>query len=116
MRCPRCTHESKLALFAARCGAARELLDELLGSHGALSELAASILERTGGNSFFTEEVVQALVGAGNLVGELGEHASLIAHHWEASGMRFEASLWKRRAALKVANIKIGQRGRRPRS
>jgi hypothetical protein len=30
--------------------------------------------------------------------------------------MRFEASRWKRRAALKVANIKIGQRGRRPRS
>src|SRR5262249_46978299 len=46
----------------------------------------------------------------------LGEHALLIAHHWEASGRRFEASRWKRRAALKVANIKIGQHGRRPRS
>ena len=157
MRCPRCTHESKFALSPLGAGAARELLDELLGSHGALNELAASILERTGGNPFFTEEVVQALVGAGNLVGErgayrlaapvealtlpvtvqallaqlhaavaaaleklhadrLGEHASLIAHRWEASGMRFEASRWKRRAVLKVANIKIGQRGRRPRS
>src|SRR5207249_1484746 len=43
----------------------------------------------------------------------LGEYASLIAHHWEASGMRFEAARWKRRAALKVANIKV--RGRRSR-
>jgi len=45
----------------------------------------------------------------------LGEYASLIAHHWEASGMRFEAARWKRRAALKVANIKVGIRGLRPR-
>jgi predicted ATPase len=44
----------------------------------------------------------------------LGEYASLIAHHWEASGMRFEAGRWKRRAALKVANIKLKGRGRRP--
>jgi class 3 adenylate cyclase len=235
-------HYHQLALSPLGAEAARELLDELLGSHGALSGLAASILERTGGNPFFTEEVVQALVGAGNLVGargayrlaapiealalpatvqallasridqlgevakhvlqtaavigkqfdepllreasgvagpreldaaladledldfvrlvalsphpayafkhplmadvayrsqlgerrtqlhaavaaaleklhadRLGEYASLIAHHWEASGMRFEASRWKRRAALNVANIKIGQHRRRPR-
>ena len=44
----------------------------------------------------------------------LGEHAALIAHHWEASGMRFEAARWKRRAALRVANIKLGGRARRP--
>src|SRR5262249_12111409 len=44
----------------------------------------------------------------------LREHASLIANHWEASGRRFEAARWKRRAALKVANIKIRGRGRKP--
>src|SRR5262249_26451296 len=44
----------------------------------------------------------------------LGEHASIIAHHWEASGRRFEALRWKRRAALKVANIKVKGQGRRP--
>jgi adenylate cyclase len=237
------SHYHQLALSPLGAEAARELLDELLGSHGALRELAASILERTGGNPFFTEEVVHALAGAGNLVGErgayrlatpvealaipatvqallasridrlgevakqvlqaaavigkqfdepllreasgiagpreldaaladledldfvrlvgflphpeyafkhplmadvayrsqlgerraqlhaavataleklhadrLGEYASLIAHHWEASGMRFEASRWKRRAALNVASIKIGQHRRRPRS
>jgi len=237
------SHYHQLALSPLGAEAARELLHELLGSPGALGELADSILERTGGNPFFTEEVVQALVGAGSLVGErgayrltapvealalpatvqallasridrlnevaknvlqaaavigkqfdepllreasgvaapreldaaladledldfirpagfsphpeyafkhplmadvayrsqlgerrgalhaavaaaleklhgdrLGEYASLIAHHWEASGRRFEAARWKRRAALNVANIKIGQHRRRPRS
>src|SRR5262249_22921696 len=62
------------ALSPLGAEAARELLDELLGSQGAVSGLAASILERTGGNPFFTEEVVQALVGAGNLVGERGAY------------------------------------------
>ena len=45
----------------------------------------------------------------------LGEHASLIAHHWEASGVRLEAARWKRRAALKVANIRVTGQGRRQR-
>jgi predicted ATPase len=45
----------------------------------------------------------------------LGEHASLIAHHWEASGVRLEAARWKRRAALRVANIKVTGQGRRQR-
>jgi hypothetical protein len=43
----------------------------------------------------------------------LGEYASLIAHHWEASGVRLEAARWKRRAALKVANIRVKGQGRR---
>ena len=38
----------------------------------------------------------------------LGESASLIAHHWEAAGMRFEAARWHRRAALKVSSIRVG--------
>jgi adenylate cyclase len=40
----------------------------------------------------------------------LGEYAALIAHHWQASGMRFEAARWQRRAALKVSNIKVSRR------
>src|SRR5262245_32847312 len=43
----------------------------------------------------------------------LGEYASLIAQHWEASGRRSEAARWKRRAALRVANIKVTSRARR---
>src|SRR5262249_17128432 len=40
----------------------------------------------------------------------LGEHAALIAHHWEAAGMRYEAARWRRRAALQVSSIRV--RGR----
>jgi len=234
------SHYHQLALSPLGEEAGRELLRDLLGLDNSLGELGARILERTGGNPFFTEEVVQALAASGSLVGEhgayrltapiealalpvtvqallasridrlgerakhlleaaavigkqfdepllrevsgvvddrdldaalsmlqeqdflrlvtlaphpeyafkhplmgdvayhsqlgerrarlhaavataletlhadrLGEYASLIAHHWEASGMRFEAARWKRRAALNVANIKVSQRRRR---
>jgi len=234
------SHYHQLALAPLGEEAGRELLRDLLGSDGSLGELSARILEHTGGNPLFTEEVVEALAASGRLVGDhgayrlaspiealalpatvqallasridrlsdrakhlvqaaavigkqfdepllrevsgvvddrdldaalamlleqeflrlvslaphpayafkhpligdvayhsqlgerraglhaavataletlradrLGEYAALIAHHWEASGMRFEAARWKRRAALKVANIKVGQRRRR---
>ena len=234
------SHYHQLALAPLGDGAGRELLSDLLGSDDSLGELSGRILERTGGNPLFTEEVIQSLAEAGSLTGErgayrltaaidalalpatvqallasridrlgerakhvlqaaavigkqfdepllrevsgvvddrdldsalsalqdqeflrlvtlsphpeyafkhpmmadaayrsqlaerrarlhaavataletlradrLGEYASLIAHHWEASGMRFEAARWKRRAALNVANIKVGRR--RPR-
>jgi class 3 adenylate cyclase len=42
----------------------------------------------------------------------LGEHAELIAHHWEAAGMRYEAVRWRRRAALRVSSIRVAGRGR----
>jgi class 3 adenylate cyclase len=42
----------------------------------------------------------------------LGEHAALIAHHWRAAGMRYEAERWERRAALRVSSIRVGGRGR----
>ncbi len=42
----------------------------------------------------------------------LGEHAELIAHHWNAAGMRYEATRWRRRAALRVSSIKLAGRGR----
>jgi class 3 adenylate cyclase len=37
----------------------------------------------------------------------LGEHADLIAHHWEAAGKRHEAYRWRRLAALRVTNIQL---------
>jgi class 3 adenylate cyclase len=37
----------------------------------------------------------------------LGEHAALLAHHWEAADKRYEARLWRRRAALRVTNIQV---------
>jgi hypothetical protein len=44
--------------------AIQELLDDLLGRDPSLVGLAAAIHARTGGNPFFTEEVVQSLEGA----------------------------------------------------
>ena len=37
----------------------------------------------------------------------LGEHAALLAHHWDAANKRYEARLLRRRAALHVTNIQV---------
>jgi len=37
----------------------------------------------------------------------LGEYAALLAHHWEAANKRYEAQLWRGRAALRVTKIQI---------
>ena len=52
--------------------ATEALLDDLLGGDGALGPLRAKILERTRGNPFFVEEVVQALLESGALEGVKG--------------------------------------------
>ncbi|MEX2205899.1 MAG: adenylate/guanylate cyclase domain-containing protein [Myxococcota bacterium] len=44
----------------------------------------------------------------------LGEHASLIAHHWQAAGARYEASRWRHRAALRVSSIQLPRRREAP--
>jgi class 3 adenylate cyclase len=54
--------------------AVRELLDDLLGSDASIEGLAKAIHERTGGNPFFTEEVVQSLIEAGALQGTRGSY------------------------------------------
>jgi class 3 adenylate cyclase len=54
--------------------AIRELLEDLLGTDASLAGLAEAIHRRTGGNPFFTEEVVQSLIEAGNLQGERGSY------------------------------------------
>jgi class 3 adenylate cyclase len=50
-----------------------ELLDHLLGTDPSLDPLRRLIRERTAGNPFFIEELVQALAEAGSLVGERGD-------------------------------------------
>ncbi|MGH2951391.1 MAG: ATP-binding protein, partial [Solirubrobacterales bacterium] len=52
-----------------------EMLAGLLGSHPSLDGVGELIRERTGGNPFFMEEVVQSLVEGGNLEGEPGAYA-----------------------------------------
>jgi adenylate cyclase len=51
-----------------------QLLGDLLGSDQSLEDLPELIRARTGGNPFFLEEVVQALLEAGNLGGERGAY------------------------------------------
>jgi predicted ATPase len=54
--------------------AVRELLDDLLGKDASIAGLAKAIHERTGGNPFFTEEVVQSLIESGALEGKRGSY------------------------------------------
>jgi adenylate cyclase len=51
-----------------------ELLRNLLGQHPSLAGLPERIRERTGGNPFFVEEMVQALVETGSLEGARGAY------------------------------------------
>jgi class 3 adenylate cyclase/tetratricopeptide (TPR) repeat protein len=51
-----------------------ELLDEWLGSDPSLRDVASQLAERTGGNPFFIEEVVQELIEAGELEGARGRY------------------------------------------
>ena len=54
--------------------AIRELLDALLGNDPSIAGLAEMIHARTGGNPFFTEEVVQNLIESGKLQGSKGAY------------------------------------------
>jgi len=50
------------------------LLGELLGTDASVAGLPATIQERTGGNPFFIEEVVQSLIESGTLAGTKGAY------------------------------------------
>ncbi len=54
--------------------AARELVRDWIGGDPSVRELLARIAERTGGNPFFAEEVVQSLIEDGSLEGERGAY------------------------------------------
>lgn len=64
----------QLPLAALSQKAMTELLQDLLGSDPSLEELAGLIQERTAGNPFYIEEVVQGLVDAGSLDGVRGAY------------------------------------------
>jgi class 3 adenylate cyclase/tetratricopeptide (TPR) repeat protein len=64
----------QVALTPLGDDAIAEMLNDLLGSDESLAGLGGQIRERTGGNPFFLEEVVQSLVEAGNLQGEAGSY------------------------------------------
>ena len=54
--------------------AIRELVDALLGSDPSTRGLAEAIHQRTAGNPFFTEEVIQNLIESGKLQGSKGAY------------------------------------------
>jgi class 3 adenylate cyclase/tetratricopeptide (TPR) repeat protein len=68
------SYYEQLPLAPLGADAVRELLDDLLGRDESLASLPALIHERTGGNPFFVEEVVQSLAESGHLAGQRGAH------------------------------------------
>ena len=64
----------QIALAPLGPEAIEEMLRDLLGSDPSLDGLPDMVSERTAGNPFFTEEVVQSLVEAGTLEGERGAY------------------------------------------
>ncbi len=68
------SYYQQLPLLPLGAGAVGELLRDLLGTHPSLTGLAERIRQRTGGNPFFVEEVVQSLVEAGSLEGSSGAY------------------------------------------
>jgi class 3 adenylate cyclase/tetratricopeptide (TPR) repeat protein len=67
------SYYQQLPLLPLGPEAIHQLLDDLLGDDATLRKLAELIRERTGGNPFFIEEVVQSLVDHGILVRRAGQ-------------------------------------------
>src|SRR5262245_26764537 len=68
------SHYLQLPLLPLSPEASSELLRELLGSDPSVAGLTERIAERTAGNPFFAEEIVQALADAGSLDGSKGAY------------------------------------------
>ncbi|MGH2759609.1 MAG: ATP-binding protein [Actinomycetota bacterium] len=69
----RSTHR-QLSLGPLDADAIAELLEDRLGGDPSITHLPAYIERRTGGNPFFIEEVMHALIESGALVGERGSY------------------------------------------
>ena len=68
------TFYQQLPLVPLQAADLRELVESLLGTHPSVNELIDRIVDWTGGNPFFTEEVVQMLAEAGHLEGKSGDY------------------------------------------
>jgi class 3 adenylate cyclase/tetratricopeptide (TPR) repeat protein len=68
------SYYQQLALQPLGPEAIRQLLVDLLGTDSSIEGLAEAIHERTAGNPFFSEEVVQSLIESGKLVGTRGSY------------------------------------------
>ncbi len=68
------SYYQQLRLAPLSTQAVQQLLASLLGSDPSIAGLADAIHARTGGNPFFTEEVVQSLIESGKLQGSAGDY------------------------------------------
>ncbi len=68
------SYYQQLPLLPLGPEATAELLRELLGADPPLAPIAERIQQRTGGNPFFIEEILQSLVEAGHLEGSRGAY------------------------------------------
>jgi class 3 adenylate cyclase len=68
------SHYQQIPLNPLGTEEVRQLVADLLGSDESIADLGAHIYDRTGGNPFFVEEIVQSLVESGQLEGERGAY------------------------------------------
>jgi adenylate cyclase len=68
------SYYQQLPLAPLTAGAIATLLRDLVGADASVKALSDVVWERTGGNPFFIEEVIQALVEDGSLVGARGAY------------------------------------------
>jgi adenylate cyclase len=68
------SHYQQLPLLPLGVEAIHELLADLLGTNPSLQRLADLIQDRTGGNPFFIEEIVQSLIETDALAGARGAY------------------------------------------
>ena len=64
----------QVALLPLGSDSTREMLADLLGTDASVQGLPARVHQRTGGNPFFIEEVVQSMVESGRLTGARGSY------------------------------------------
>ena len=67
-------HYQQLPLVPLGDAPLRELIADLMGRDESVTELSNRIIEWTTGNPFYTEELINALVEAGDLVGRAGQY------------------------------------------
>jgi class 3 adenylate cyclase/tetratricopeptide (TPR) repeat protein len=66
------SYYQRLPLVPLSSEAIKAMMSDLIGEDPSLDGIAELIADRTGGNPFFIEEVVQSLVDSGSLVGQRG--------------------------------------------
>jgi adenylate cyclase len=82
-----------------------------LAFHHSLTQEVAYLSQLSETRARIHERVARALEALH--ADRLGERAAELAHHFAAAGRRYEARLWRQRAALRVTTIQLGRGARR---